>query len=75
MTQLVQALELLLAEATMHYLDVLALVFLRYGLRASAGEERGDEPAGLRNPSLSRLFSLAQTSASTERPRLSERRR
>ncbi len=39
MTQIVQAFELLLAEATMHYLDVLALVFLLYGLRASEGEE------------------------------------
>jgi hypothetical protein len=39
MDQLIRAFELLLAEATAHYLDVLALLYMLYGLRANAGEE------------------------------------
>lgn len=39
MTQITQVFDLLLAEATAHYLDVLAVVYMRYGLRANSGEE------------------------------------
>lgn len=39
MTQIVQVFDLLLAEAVSHYLDILAVIYMRYGLRANSGEE------------------------------------
>ncbi len=39
MTQLTQAFEILLAEASAHYLDVLALVYMLHRVRANNGEE------------------------------------